>query len=181
MQYTPLDIDEIVELEEKLLAIFNEDLHTILLNLNRSEQLGILLNLLGHSELLEKNDNGYVPLTDRTIVILGESSIIANDILKTISKLGIQKDRVELHLEYKPNGFNIDTLKYSINYSLVLVGPMPHSMEGKAEYTSIISRMEKETGFPPVKRLMAGNELKITKTSIKNAIGDVISRGIITC
>lgn len=181
MQYTPLDIDEIVELEEKLLAIFNENLHMILLNLNRTEQLGILLSLLGHSELLEKNDNGYVPLTDRTIVILGESSIIANDILKTISKLGIPKDRVELHLEYKPNGFNIDTLKYSINYSLVLVGPMPHSMEGKAEYTSIISRMEKETGFPPVKRLMAGNELKITKTSIKNAIGDVISRGIITC
>ena len=75
-----------------------------------------------------------------------------------ISKFGISKDRVELHLEYKPNGFNIDTLKYSLDYSLVLLGPMPHSMEGKGEYTSIITRMEREAGFPPVKRLMAGDE-----------------------
>ena len=180
MQYTPLDANEIVELEEKLLAIFKEDLHIILLNLNRTEQLGNLLSLLGHPELLEKNDNGYVPLPDRTIVVLGDSSISANDIRKTISKLGISKDRVELHLEYKPNVSNIDALKYSINYSLVLVGPMPHSMEGKDEYSSIINRMEKEAGFPPVKRLMAGEELKITKTSIKNAIEDALSRGLIT-
>ena len=180
MQCTPLDVEEIVELEERLLAVLKEDFYTILLNLNRSEQLGNLLILLGHPELIEKNDNGYVPLTDRSIVILGESSIDANDVMKTITKFGISKDRVELHLGYKPNGFNLDALKYSINYSLVLVGPMPHSMEGKVEYTSIISRMEKEAGFPPVKRLIAGNELKITKTSIRNAIGEAFEKGIIT-
>ena len=104
-----------------------------------------------------------------------------NDVQKTITKFGISKDRVELHLEYKPNGFNIDTLKYSLDYSLVLLGPMPHSMAGKDEYTSIITRMEREAGFPPVKRLMAGDELKITKTSIKGAMEDAISRGLIAC
>ncbi len=181
MQYTPLDVDEIVELEERLLSILNEDLYTILLNLNRAEQLGTLLSLLGHSELMEKNDNGYVPLTDRTILILGDTSMNTNDVLKTITILGVPKDRVELHLEYKPNDFNIDKLKFSFDYSLVLVGPMPHSIEGRNGYTSIVSRMEKEEGFPPVKRLMAGGALKITKTSIKSAMEDAFSRGLITC
>lgn len=181
MQYTPLDIDEIVELEERLLSILNEDLSTILLNLNRSEQLGNLLSLLGHPELMEKNDNGYVPLTDRTILILGDTSMNTNDVLKTITILGIPKDRVELHLQYKPNDFNIDTLKCSFDYSLVLVGPLPHSMEGKDDYSSIIRRMESEAGFPPVKKLMAGGVLKITKTSIKSALEDAFSRGLITC
>lgn len=181
MQYTPLGIDEIVELEEKLLTIFEESLQTILLKLNRNEQLGNLLILLGHPELLGKGDNGYIPVPDRTIVILGESSISVNDIQNTIKKFGIPKNRLELHLEYKPNGLNLDALKYSPNYSLILVGPMPHSIEGKDNYSSIITRMEKEAGFPPVKRLMAGNELKITKTSIKDAIGDAITRGLITC
>lgn len=181
MQYTPLDAEEIVELEERLLDILKEDLHVILLRLNRSEQLGNLLSMLGHAELLKKNDNGYIPLTDRKIVVLGDSSMSVNDVQKTITKFGISKDRVELHLEYKPNGFNIDTLKYSLDYSLVLLGPMPHSMAGKDEYTSIITRMEGEAGFPPVKRLMAGDELKITKTSIKGAMEDAISRGLIAC
>lgn len=117
MQYTPLDAEEIVELEERLLDILKEDLHVILLRLNRSEQLGNLLSMLGHAELLEKNDNGYIPLTDRKIVVLGDSSMSVNDVQKTITKFGISKDRVELHLEYKPNGFNIDTLKYSLDYS----------------------------------------------------------------
>lgn len=180
MQYTPLDADEIVELEERLLDILEEDLHTILLSLNRSEQLGNLLSLLGHPELLEKNNNGYVPVTDKAIVILGDSSMSVNDVLKTITNFGIPKDRVELHLEYKPNDFNIDMLKYSLNYSLVLVGPLPHSMEGKDDYSSIIRRMESEAGFPPVKRLMAGVVLKITKTSIKSALEDALDRGFIT-
>lgn len=180
MQYTPLDAEEIVELEERLTPFLDDEISTILLKLNRSEQLGTFLSLLGHSELMEKNNNGYVQLTNKKILVLGEASISANDVIKTITSFGILKDRIELHLGYKPNGLNIDKIKYCLDYSMVLVGPMPHSMEGKAEYSSIISRMEKEAGFPPVKRLMAGNELKITKTSIKDAIRNALDRGYIT-
>jgi len=78
------------------------------------------------------------------------------------------------NLNYKLNNLDIDSLKYNFNYSLILIGPVPHSLKGKDSYSSIITRMENEIGFPPVFRLNSTNELKITKTSIKDAIQQAI-------
>lgn len=179
MLYTPLDMGEILELDEKLMEVFKEGLEGIIISLNRNGRLPDLLNLIGHPEFLEKSNNGYVPLADRSVLILGASKVSANDIKKTLKICGIPPDRVELHLEYELNGFDIDKLKYSIEYSLILIGPIPHSLKGKDDYSSVLNRLEKEDGFPPVIRLMAGDELKITKTSLKDAIYYATNKGFI--
>ena len=180
MLYSPLTLDEIVNLEEKLEDVLTNNLLNILITLNRSERLKDFLNLIGCSELIKKNTNGFSSLTNRTIVILGDSQISVEDIIKTIKKCGISRERVELHLDYHLKGFNVESLKYSLNHSLILLGPMPHSIKGKDIYSSLVSRIEGEDGFPPVQRLTANNTLKITKTSIKNAITKSLDNGILT-
>ncbi len=48
-------------------------------------------------------------------------------------------------------------------------GPMPHSGVAKGEYSSIISAIESEAGYPPVVK-MGTDGLKITKTSFRNTL-----------
>lgn len=180
MLYTPFTLDEIVLLEEKVECVLDEELLNILITLNRNERLFEFLELMNHTDLIGKSNNQFVATTDQVIVVLGHPNIKAEDIIKTINKCGIEKDRVELHLDYHLKGFNIDSLKYSFRHSLILVGPMPHSIKGKDDYSSVITRLETENGFPPVIRLTAENSLKITKTSIKNAINSALNSGIIT-
>lgn len=180
MIYSLLTLDEIVVLEEKLLKVFNDDLLNILITLNRNERLKDFLTLVEHPEFIMKSNNSYSYLTNQSVVVLGAFQIKAEDIIKTINKCGVAKDRVELHLDYYLKGFNIDSLKYSLKHSLILLGPMPHSLKGKDNYSSLISRLETEDGFPPVKRLTADNSLKITKTSIKNEINNALDSGLLT-
>ena len=70
-------------------------------------------------------------------------------------------------------------MQYASNYSLVLFGPVPHSAKGKGDSESIIAEIEKQNGYPPVIRLEAGNELKITKNNFKKALCEALTRGII--
>ena len=60
-------------------------------------------------------------------------------------------------------------------YSLLMVGPMPHSGSEKGEYSSIISALEAEDGFPPIVRL-GSNGLKITKSDFKAKLEEMISQ-----
>jgi hypothetical protein len=180
MLYIPLTLDEIVLLEEKVEDVLSGELLKILITLNRNERLLDFLELINHSEFIEKNNDQFFATPDQSIVVLGNSNLKAEDIIKTINKYGIEKDRLELHLDYHLKGFNIDSLKYSFKHSLILVGPVPHSIKGKDDYSSVISRLETENGFPPVKRLTVDNTLKITKTSIKKAINSALDSGILT-
>ena len=51
---------------------------------------------------------------------------------------------------------------------------MPHSTAGKGDSSSAIAEMETRDGYPRVVRLGA-NELKISKTSFKNALQELIN------
>ena len=105
------------------------------------------------------------------IVIIGQLSIkktVMNGILK---ELGIDKNRLELCLEYEEiESFNFKKLRYSPQYRVVLVGSMPHSTSGTNNHSSAIAEMEQEPGYPRVVRLTANRELKITKTNLKETL-----------
>lgn len=65
--------------------------------------------------------------------------------------------------------FDFRKTQWSSKYSYILVGPMPHSGVAKGEYSSIISAIESEAGYPPVVK-MGTDGLKITKTSFRNTL-----------
>lgn len=80
-------------------------------------------------------------------------------------------------MEYKDiEKLKITDFKCNLKYSLIMVGPMPHSGVGKENASSIISAMEGKAGYPPVVRL-GTNGLKISKTDFKNKLQESIDTG----
>ena len=105
------------------------------------------------------------------ILIIGQSSISNGEAFSILKSMNIPKDRVELHLEYDDaKKFRWRSLRYSRNYSDIIVSSMPHSVEDKDEFSSIISRIEQEDGWPHLVRASANSQLKLTKSSLKEAI-----------
>ena len=148
MALEKLSLEELDVLETRIIDILNDEgLLPTLIRLNTNERLDDFLNLLGHSELLEREEHFFHAPTDGKIIILGESSIKDADILSALKEFGIRKDRVELHTEYDLGGFNVELLRYSPNYSLILFGPVPHSIQGRGDHTSVITAVEKDQGY----------------------------------
>lgn len=174
-----LDAKELWELEDNLKKELEDRLTEILTLLNRSGQLEQLLDLMGLANLLHP-DNGYKPYPKGKIIVVGASQVKEKVLLSVGESLGISKDRFELYLDYdKAKTFNFKKMQYSPCYSLIMVGPMPHSGIEKAGAGSIIAAIEHEAGYPPVVRL--GNSgLKITKSDFKFKLKESLDSGKIT-
>lgn len=171
-----LDSKELDELEENLKKELETRWTSILSLLNRSGQLEQLLELLGLSNLLYP-DNGYKPFLNGKIVVIGESQVKGNVLLAIGQSLGIEKDRFELHLDYHTaKTFNFRKMQYTPTYSLVLVGPMPHSGTEKGDFGSVISSIEHQSGYPPVVRL-GSSGLKITKSNFRSTLKELLASG----
>lgn len=172
-----LGVAELTELEQGLKDTFAERLLEILTSLNRTEKLNTWLELMGLTNLLQP-DTSYRPYKNAKIVIIGEAQIKENIISAIIKKSGININRFELCLDYNDTkSFNFNKLRYNSQYSLVLVGAMPHKTSGTGDFSSAIARMEQEEGFPPVVRF---KDLKITKTTLKEALKESLNAGYIT-
>lgn len=135
--------------------------------------------MIGHEE--------YHPFSNRTffrtsgkILIVGSSQLQKKDIVDVCKKLKIREQRLEIILEYKDN-FNFEKTQYNTDYAAILVGPLPHMAKGVDGYTSIITKLEKADGYPPVIRLLnTSNELHISKQNIQNALIECLRNGIVT-
>lgn len=90
-----LDVEELIHLENSIRDELDNNLTTVLTNLNRCGQLEEFLRLLGMEYLL-KNDGGYHTFKNGKIIIIGQSKVKANVILKIAQELGIDKNRFEL-------------------------------------------------------------------------------------
>lgn len=168
-----LSVEELCELEEDIREELDDYLTAAIANLNRSGQLEDLLHLLGMEHLLKK-ENAYEVYKTGKIVVIGQSEVKAEVLLGIAKKLGLAKDRFELHLDYyDAKDFNFKKMQWQPSYSLIMVGPMPHSGSGKGDYGSVISAIETEEGFPPVVRL-GTNDLKITKSDFKSKLEEMI-------
>ena len=174
-----LDVAALTDLETSLSDIFSERLTEIISRLNRTDKLNTWLELMGLTNLLEP-EISYNAYKTAKIVVIGESHL-KEKILTGISKaLGIDTNRFEFCLDYtEAKSFNFEKLRYNSNYSLLLVGAMPHKTSGTGDFSSAITRMEQDEGFPPVIR-MGSNNLKISKSSFKAALEEAINAGYIT-
>ena len=164
-----LDINELLEIEAVLRDTLNERLEEILVSLNRKGQLEELLSLLGMKELLGIEEEDEI-LRDGKIIVIGQSEVEREKLAAVAKNLGIEKDRFEFYLNYEDaKTFDFKKTQWSSKYSYILVGQMPHSGYSKGDYSSVITAIEREDGYPPVVR-MGTSGLKITKSSFRNTL-----------
>jgi len=168
-----LSVEELYELEDAIKEELEEKLISVLTQLNTTGRLEELLELFGMLHLLEK-ESGYQVHKTGKIIVIGYSDVKAEALLSVAKKLGIDKKRFEFYLDYEDaKTFNFRKMQWQPSYSLIMVGPMPHSGAGKGYGSSIISTLENEDGYPPVVRL-GSNSLKITKSDFKAKLEEMI-------
>ena len=175
-----LNVEELFGLEEELKEELAQHLTEILVKLNRTGRLHDLLDLLEMESLINP-DTGYQPYKAGKIIVIGQSDAKEEALLSIASNLGISKNRLEFHLEYvDAEKYNFRKMQWQPSYSVILVGPMPHSGVSKGDFGSVISALENEEGYPPVVRL-GSNGLKITKSDFRTKLQDLIDSRKITC
>ncbi len=131
-------------------------------------ELSSYLKSIGFGELTPGIDY-FQPNGD--IYILGNLRIRDDIIYQIFKELGIDINRVKIIKEYNNlKNYNFSRFQYNTSVRLIFVGPMPHSTKDKGEYSSIITKMEQEEGYPKIVRLVSEGSLKVTKTNLKEAL-----------
>jgi hypothetical protein len=168
---------------DELILIINEVSYRLFKDIKSANEKGELkeyLNKIGMGDLFpdEEKESFYDTDPDGKILIFGDSKIKDRIIYGCLKEYGIDKERIELHLGYEEaKKYDFRKLQYNSLYRLILFGPVPHSMTGKGDYSSIITFLENNDGYPKVVRLTDAHGLKITKTSLKKAIEQEIESG----
>ncbi|STY91778.1 Uncharacterised protein [Megamonas hypermegale] len=172
-----LSINELQVLEQNLKEVLYNNFSEILFRVNYSGQLSELLNVLGLESLLP-----YQRVNSKkqgVILVIGQSEVKQNKLLAVAKELGFDKNRFEFCLDYnEAKTFPYRKMQYSPKYSAVLVGAMPHSVKDKGDFSSMITAMEKQEGYPPVIR-MGSNELKITKSNFEQALKGLLNQNLL--
>ncbi|MFA9399161.1 MAG: hypothetical protein ACERKV_12975 [Clostridiaceae bacterium] len=168
---------------EKLLDIITDAsyrLHTEIKKAYKNDNFKAYLSSVGMLDIFPCEEEP--PLYDTNpggkILIIGDAKIKDKEIYGCLKEYGIDKDRVELHIGYdEAKNYSFNKIQYNSNYRLILFGSVPHSGKGKQDKSSIITQIESTDGYPKVIRLSDGHGLKLTKTSLKNAVNQEIQRG----
>lgn len=165
-----LDIDR--------LEVLLDNVRERILNANEDGSLSKLLNRIGWADLLQEEDLGFYSYPTGKIVVLGGSECPENRLLGIAKELGLDKKRFEFCLDYEGTvKYNYRKLQYQSLYRVILAGPTPHKTSGTSKYSSMITALENEPGYPKVVRLTANNALKITKSSFKAALEELLESG----
>lgn len=168
-----LNVEELFELEDNIKEELDDHLTAALSRINRSGQLEEFLRMLGMEHLIQK-ETRYEVYKSGKIVVIGQSDVKPDVLLSIAKQLGLDKNRFELYLDYEDaKAFNFRKMQWQPTYSLMMVGPMPHSGISKGDYGSIIAALEAEEGYPPVVRL-GSNGLKITKSDFRAKLTEMI-------
>lgn len=173
-----LELQELYELEDILRNELEDRLTEILTRLNRTGQLDQFLQLCGLENLLNCESDYNVHKNGR-IIVIGQSDVKADVLLSVANKLGIEKNRVELYLNYNDaKKYDFKKIQWNPTYSAILVGPMGHSGSSKGDHSSVIAAIETAQGYPPIIRL-GTNSLKISKSNFKSTLQDLLNAGVI--
>lgn len=174
-----LTIEELSELEDKIIEELPYKITAVLSKLNRSDRLEEFLEKIDMTELLEKKQDFY-SYKEGKIVVIGGTKVKEEVLLGIASKLGIDKNRFEFYLDYKHiQKVDFRKMQYAPQYRIILFGPVPHSGYGKGDSGSILAEVEKSSVYPRVERLLNGNELKITKSNFKEMLERLIEEDYI--
>lgn len=173
-----LDPIELSEVADCIRETIDKNLEATLSKLNRTGDLDTLLHLLG-IDYLHGKAFGFDRPKDGKIIVIGQSSVGIDILRMVVGKQGFEKSRFEFLLEYEDaKKYDFRKTLYSTAYTAILVGPMGHSGKAKEDYSSIITALEQQDGYPPVYR-MGFNELKISKSSFQQALIQLKSDAII--
>ena len=157
---------------------------------NANNELEILLDKIGinypkQNSMNNCSSNSGTP--SGKILIIGESSVKKNNIIGMLKddefgfdNLSITR-RFDFVFEYETlNSYPFNKLT-KWNYAAILAGPIPHSIRGREDNSSLLVKLEKnEDGiYPPVIRLMANSKLKITKQNIHDTLLKLIKEGLV--
>lgn len=171
------DLSEEIFLLLKLTQILSASLENVSSKLNLQIQAindnisqkvveGIRQELPETSGLKNKKDTSNI-----RILILGDLQIHENDIYGIAKDYGIPKKNIKIIKDWDEiKRFDPEKLRYSAKYNGIMIGPVPHSVKGKGDYSSIIETLNK-SGFPVHVDVREPNgELKITKSTFKQKI-----------
>lgn len=172
-----LTTNELYDLTYRLEEEFHSNLNKILSSLNQSGQLIKILSMMGLEKLLPQDKVFHN--TKKKIVVIGQSNTKVDKLIGVAKELGFHKEQFLFCLDYNDaKTFQYNKLQYSSKYAVILVGAIPHSTKDKGNFNSIISALEQQNGYPPVIRI-GNNELKITKSSFKQSLSDLISKKLL--
>lgn len=173
-----LNVEDLMELEEKFRKTIAEKSEEILSKLNRDGKLEEVLELLGLADLLA-DDCAYKPYKTGKVFIVGQCEVKMQQLLGLIKGMGFDKNRFEFCLDYDDvKRFNFEKLFWRPENTLVLVGPMPHKTCGTGDYSSAIEAITQRPGSPNVIRC-GSNSLKMTKSSIRDALQQALDLGMV--
>ncbi len=168
-----LSIEQMDELLEKII--------NRLFVANRNDELQDLLSQIGWDDLLFQKEDSFTNFRHGLIYVLGASEVKESKLIGAAKDLGISGRRFKFFSEYtKIKSFDFRGLRYNSKCAAILVGPMPHSTPGTEDYGNAIEAMcAPGSGYPPVLRLRASNELKITKNAFIEGMKQLLNDGII--
>ena len=165
---------------QDLVAAVNTEIFQHLQRAWKDQTIASYLNSIGLGHLTPQEAATYWEdsCKDGKIIILGAPTIKEREIMATLKSEHIAKNRIEIHLGYEElKNFDFKKLRYNNKYRLILVGAMPHSTSGKGDFSSAIANMEQTDGYPKLIRLCSNEQLKITKTNLRQAIHNEIESG----
>jgi len=140
-------------------------------------ELNSIIHRVGYEDLLVESDYWLDTLPYGKVLVMGDLSMKINELQGCFKSYGIDKKRI-VHISFEEvKNYDISRLEYSDVYRLILVGPVPHSAKGMGNESSVITSLENNPNITKVKRLMSGNELKISKESLKKSLEEEIDSG----
>ena len=170
-------------MQEKLLVLNHDQLNKLvrrieqdLIRYNSSEQLDKFFVEFSKEKYLEDIEPRLEYTDNASILVIGDSRLKESNIMALAKECGINPKLVECHLDYsKMPSYNFSKLEYNVNYKCIIVGPVPHSVPGKENYKSIITKMQSEPEkYPKVIKLEdESSELKITKSNLRKAFMEI--------
>lgn len=156
------------ELDELLEKIYTELAQEVILA-NRTGRLADVLKK--YHIYQEPTDEKYIELHRAKILLVGDMPLKLTQIHGVLKEYALTSEHIE-YIDYEQaKTFSWSSLENSMVYTDVMIGPVPHKVMGIDSYGGIISKMEENPDhYPKLHKLMAGHELKITKTNITEAI-----------
>ncbi len=133
-------------------------------------------------------ENAYADWLDKfktkKILVIGDTALTPDMVKNVCRDLGFQKDNIILYNDYaKMTNLDFTSLKGKQDkYCGIVLGPTPHSLRGLGNFASLAAMLATDD-YPftaEATRLGDAKDFKITRTSLIEAVSDIIRHEIVT-
>lgn len=158
--------------DKQTMDIFSKVMNKIQLEFRLAKENNSLDEFMEEYGIVYEENPMPVNRRQSKILVVGSLSGKEKDFIQASKKLGISENNLEFESDFdKFTNLNLMRLEYSDEYSDIIFGPIPHSMAGKGDSSSIIAKMEHESDkFPRAIRACANSELKLSISSFRKAL-----------